>query len=88
MNISFSKYAGVMANFSLIRKVAINIYKETDSYQLLTWIYIVTKSIKMNKSRAVSEILRVGLVVSKWGLRNIAVRHKEKILKIHDSFVA
>ena len=26
MNISFSKYAGVMANFSLIREVAVDIY--------------------------------------------------------------
>ena len=35
MNISFSKYAGVMVNFSLIREVAVDIYKETGSYQLL-----------------------------------------------------
>ena len=31
MNISFSKYAGVMANISLIREVAADIYKEIGS---------------------------------------------------------
>ena len=35
INISFSKYAGVMANFSLIREIAADIYKETGIYQLL-----------------------------------------------------
>ena len=35
INFVFSKRAGVMANFSLIRQVAVDIYKETDSYQLL-----------------------------------------------------
>ena len=35
MNLSFSKYAGVMTIFSLIREVAVDIFKETDSYQLL-----------------------------------------------------
>ena len=38
MNISFNKYAGVMPNFSLIKEVAVDIYKETGSYQLLKWI--------------------------------------------------
>ena len=38
MNISFRKYAGVMANFSLNREIAVDIYKETGSYQLLKWI--------------------------------------------------
>ena len=35
MDLSFSKYVGVMANFSLIREVAVDIYKKTGSYQLL-----------------------------------------------------
>ena len=38
MNLRFSKYAGVMAKFSVIREVAADIYKETGSYQLLKWI--------------------------------------------------
>ena len=35
MNLSFNKCPGVIANVSLIREVAVDIYKETGSYQLL-----------------------------------------------------
>ena len=35
INLSFSKYAGVMAKFYLIREVAVDIYKEIGSYHLL-----------------------------------------------------
>ena len=35
INLSFSKYTGVMANFSLIREVAVDIYKETGGNLLL-----------------------------------------------------
>ena len=35
MNLRFGKYAGVMANFSLIREVAVYVYKESGSYQPL-----------------------------------------------------
>ena len=55
MIFSFSKYADVMANFTLIMEVAADIYKETDTCLRLKWIQIVTESIKMNKSRAFSE---------------------------------
>ena len=58
---SFSKYAGVMVNFSLIREAAVDIYKEIGSCLRLKWIQIVTESIKMNKSRAPPENICAGL---------------------------
>ena len=61
MIFSFSKYAGVIANFSLIREAAADIYKETGSCLRLKWIQLVTESIKMNKSRAHSDILSAGI---------------------------
>ena len=61
MDPSFSKYAGVMAKFSLIRKTALDIYKETGSGLLRKWIQITTESIQINKSRAPSEVFCGGL---------------------------
>ena len=59
MDPSFSKYAGVMAKFSLIREAAFDIYKETRL--LRKWIQIITESIQINKSRAPSEVFCGGL---------------------------
>ena len=56
LDFSFSKYAGVMNNFSLIWEAAVDIDNENGSWLLLKWIQIITGSIKMNKSRTRSEI--------------------------------
>ena len=61
MIFSFSEYADVMANFSLIREAAVDIYKETGCCLCLKWIQIVTVFIKINKSRAPLEIFVLGL---------------------------
>ena len=61
MNLSFSKYADVMANFSLIREAAVDIYKQTGNWLLLKWMQIITESIKMSKLCTPSEIFCGGL---------------------------
>ena len=61
MIFSFSKYVDVIANFSMIREAAGDIYKETSSSLRLKQIQILAESIKMNKPRAPLEMFRAGL---------------------------
>ena len=46
MNPTFSKYAGIMAKFSLIKEVALDIYKETGRELLRKWMQIITEFIQ------------------------------------------
>ena len=61
MIFSFSKYADVISNLSLIREAADDIYKESSSCLRLKGIQIVAESIKMNKARASLEMFCAGL---------------------------
>ena len=94
MNLSFSNYAGVIANVSLIREVAVYIYKELvatsfwNEYKQLQspskWI----SHVLLRKCFVMDLKLEVRKVQGQWCLRHDTVRQKEKIFKIHDDFVA